>query len=217
MQFGLAGAIIFGYPHAVTRRQKKWIFWGALACMPFVIVLGFFGLIALNVFHAHQHCIKQAGSAFMTYAMDNSGKLPYDTNGFGNALLLLVKGGYLGDTNGQYSIGPITGPGDDGALFREALKTGGRIPEERCSRVYIQGLSEKNNPGIAILFDKKPTPGGDHFRRPWGPLVREVCLLDGSMQVVFEKNWKTFSSNQVELLVQDGMARATAEHYHQLH
>jgi hypothetical protein len=36
--------------------------------------------------------------------------LPYDTNVFGNALLLLVKGGYLGDTGGVYSIGPITGP-----------------------------------------------------------------------------------------------------------
>ena len=197
-------------------RRKKWVIWGSLILCPIFFVAAFVLMMVFNAFHAHEHCIKQAGLAFKMYSMDNNGKLPYDTNGFGNALLLLVKSGHLGDTNGQYSIGPITGPGDDGKLFREAIKTGARIPEEKCSRVYIQGLSETNNPEIAILFDKKPTPGGDHFRRPWGPLVREVCLLDGSMQVIPDKSWSRFSSSQVELLVQDGIARETAQHYHQL-
>jgi len=174
-------------------------------------------MAVFNVFHAHEHCIKNAGFAFSTYAHDNHGNFPYDTNGFGNALLLLVTGGYLGDdTNGEYSIGPITGPGDDGAVFRRALKTGARISEQQCSRIYIQGLSETNNPQIAILWDKKSSPGGDHFHRPWGPLLREVCLLDGSMQVISEKGWAGFVSNQVELLVQDGMARATARHYYEI-
>ncbi len=197
-------------------RRKKWVIGVSLILIPAFLVVAFVFMMVFNVFHAHEHCIKQAGLAFKTYSMDNNGKFPYDTNGFGNALLLLVKGGYLGDTNGEYCIGPITGPGDDGKLLREALKTGARIPEEKCSRVYIQGLSETNNPEIAILFDKKPTPGGDHFRRPWGPLVREVCLLDGSMQVIPEKGWPRFSSNQMELLVQDGIARSTAQYYHEL-
>jgi hypothetical protein len=101
-------------------------------------------------------------------------------------------------------------------VFREALKTGARIPEEKCSRIYIQGLSETNNPQIAILFDKKPTPGGDHFRRPWGPLLREVCMLDGSMEVIREENWPAFSRRQIELLVEDGMNRGAAEHYYRI-
>ncbi len=176
--------------------------WGSLIFIPVFLVAAFICMAVFNVFHAHEHCIKQAGLAFRTYALDNNGDFPYDTNGFGNALLLLVKGGYLGDdTNGQYSIGPITGPGDDGRVFRGALKTGAPIAEQKCSRIYIQGLSETNNPNIAILWDKKSSPGGNHFHRPWGPLLREVCLLDGSMQVVPEKNWAAFSGNQVELLV----------------
>lgn len=200
---------------AMTRR-KKWMLLGSVLGIPLLLVVAFVCMRFFNVFHAHEHCIKQAGIAFKLYAMDNDGKLPDDTNGFGNALLLLLKGGYLGDTNGQYSTGPITGPGDDGSLFRQALKTGERIPEHQCSRIYIQGLAETNNPSLAILWDRRPTAGGDHFRRPWGPLLREVCLLDGSMQVVPEKNWASFVSNQVELLVQDGIPRGAARHYYEL-
>ena len=74
------------------------------------------------------------------------------------------------------------------------------IPEEKCSRVYVQGLCETNSPEIAILFDRYSTPGGDHFHSPWRPLVREVCMLDGSMQVIRETNWAQFSSSQIELL-----------------
>jgi hypothetical protein len=144
--------------------RKWWIMWGCLL-IPVFAVLAFICMAVLNVFHAHEHCIKQAG-------LDHEGRLPCDTNGFGNALLLLMKGGYLGDTDGVYSIGPITGPGDKGEIFKRALKTGERIPEDRCSRIYIQGLSETNDPQIAILFDKKSCPGADHFRRPWGPLER---------------------------------------------
>ena len=56
----------------------------------------------------------------------------------------------------------------------------------------------------------------DHFRRPWGPLEREICLLDGYMRGVPDKRWPEFSSNQVELLVQAGIPRAAAKKYYQL-
>jgi hypothetical protein len=113
-------------------------------------------------------------------------------------------------------VGLITGPGDRGEVLKRALKTGERIPEEKCSRVYIQGLSETNDSQIAVLFDKRSSPGGDHFHRPWGALLRELCLLDGSMQVIPEKRWPEFASNQVELLVQAGIPRAAAERHYQL-
>lgn len=197
-------------------RRKKCVIWGAVLFIPIFLFAAYVAIGVFNLFHAHEHCIKQAGLALKQYEYDNHGKLPSDTNGFGNALLLLVKAGYLGDTNGQYSIGPITGPGDDGSLFREVLKTGAPIPEQRCSRIYIQGLSGENNPQIAILWDKKSSPGGDHFHRPWGPLLREVCLLDGSTQIVPEKSWAGFVSNQVELLVKDGIPRPTDRHYYEI-
>ncbi len=197
-------------------RRKKWVIWGSLILLPVLLISAYICMGVFNVFHAHKHCIKQAGSALLMYAEEHHGNFPSDTNGSGNALLLLVRGGYLGDTNGQYSIGPITGPGDDGRIFRETLQTGAAIPEQKCSRIYIQGLSRNNNPEIAILWDKKSSPGGDHWHRPWGPLLREVSLLDGSMQVIAEKDWAAFASNQVELLVRDGIARKTARHYYEI-
>lgn len=184
------------------------LIWSAASLIALLAILAF-----LAIFQRHEHCIKNAGLALRGYATDHDERFPYHTNGFGNALLLLTKSGWFGGTN---DVGPITGPGDDGAVFREALKTGAPIPEHLCSRIYIQGLSETNNPEIAILFDKRSTPGGDHSRRPWGPLLREVVLLDSTMKIIREEDWPAFSSNQVELLVREGFDRTAAAHFYQI-
>lgn len=200
----------------MTKRAKN-VTW-VLIVLLVLSVGSVFCVWRLNLFHTHEHCIKISGSALRTFATDHEGRFPYHTNGFGDALLLLVKEDALqmGDTNtGEYTIRFITGPGDDGRIFKEALKTGGDVPEEKCSRVYVQGLKESSNGNIAILFDRKSIAGGDHFRRPWGPLVREVCMLDGTMQTVPEEKWAAFSKEQIELLVEAGIERSIAEQYYQ--
>jgi hypothetical protein len=108
----------------------------------------------------------------------------------------------------------LTGPGYDAKPFKEAFATGSHLPEEKCGRVYVQGLSKSNDPTIAMLFDKLPTPGGDHchgFYRLWAPLVREVCLCDGSITNVLEASWPEFSRRQIDLLVEAGIDRKEAE------
>lgn len=199
----------------MTRRAKR-IMWVFLT--PFLLLIGLFGLWRFNLSRTHQHCIKNSGLALRQYASAHEGNFPVHTNGFGDALLLLIKEDAfdMGDTDGEHTVRYITGPGDDGKMFKEALKSGADIPEEKCSRIYIQGLSETDNPQIAILFDKKSIPGGDHFRRLWGPLLREVCMLDGSMETVREEKWAEFAKNQIELLVQEGISRETAERYYRL-
>jgi hypothetical protein len=161
--------------------------------------------------YVHQHCIKQTGMAFHVYASNHNGNLPYSTNGFGNALLLLVKSGDLTDdpTN---AIRYVCGPGDDGHVFKEALQNNSVVPENQCSRVYIQGLSETNYPGICILFDRNSCKGGDHMRSPWGHPLREACLLDGEMVVISDEKWPEFSRQQVDLLVAAGFSRTNALH-----
>ncbi|MGE5137868.1 MAG: hypothetical protein ACM3JD_00275 [Rudaea sp.] len=155
----------------------------------------------------HQHCIKVAGTAFMSYSMDHGGRLPYDTNGFGNAMLLLVKEGQLP------GVAWICGPGDDGHALSNALVRGVHVPEAECSRIYVQGLSEKNDPNICILFDRRSVPGGDHFYGRGKPL-REALLLDGSMQTVPDAQWPEFCRRQVELLVAAGFPRQKALKYY---
>ena len=129
----------------------------------------------------HRHCIKIAGMDFSEYAKQHGGVFPYNTNGFGDALLLLVR-------DRPYDVAFICGPGDDGHVLSNALAHGLHVPEEQCSRVYVQGLSETNDPGICILFDRRSVPGGDHFYGSGKP-VREVCMLDGFMQTVPDARW----------------------------
>ena len=158
--------------------------------------------------YVHQHCIKITGSAFRLYADDHQGQLSFSTNGFGNALLQLVSSNYLP------GVAWTCGPDDDGHIFKEALKNNSVVPEDQCSRVYIQGLSESNDGNICILFDRNSCKGGDHFRSPWGHRVRELCLLDGSMQIIRDEDWPDFSRKQVELLVAAGFSRTNALHFY---
>jgi hypothetical protein len=180
-----------------------------LISIPFLLV-GIFGLGGTWLWYlnhyVHQHCIKGAGMDLQIYAGDHYGRYPFSTNGFGDALLSLTK-------ESPDCIHNICGPDDDGHIFREALTNHSIVPEEKCSRVYIQGLCETNDPQICILFDRNSCRGGDHFRSPWGHRVHEVCLLDGSMQVIPDEKWPEFSRQQVDLLVAAGFSRTNALHF----
>jgi hypothetical protein len=152
---------------------------------------------------SHAHCIKAAGLTLDGYAQDHGGKFPYDVKGYGNALLILPEECYH----------TLTGPGYDTDAFHEAKRTGGVLHEDDCGRVYIQGLTTKSNHQIALLFDKVPTPGGDHCHFPtrlWAPLGREVWLVGCHQEFVPESAWPDFASKQVELLVKEGFDRQVA-------
>jgi hypothetical protein len=184
------------------KTRTKWI-----VLIVLIPLCGIFGWVGFNIYYGchyvHQHCIKSAGLAFRLYEGGHNGQFPSSTNGFGDALLMLAK---------EYPdyIRNISGPDDDGHIFKEALQSHFIVPEDQCSRVYIQGLSEMNDPQICILFDRDSHKGGDHFRSPWGHPLREVCLLDGSMQVIPDEKWPEFSRNQVDLLVAAGFSRTNA-------
>jgi hypothetical protein len=44
--------------------------------------------------------------------------------------------------------------------------------------------------------------------------LREVCLLDGAMEIIPDENWPEFSRKQVELLVAAGFSRTNALHFY---
>jgi hypothetical protein len=111
-------------------------------------------------------------------------------------------------------VAEICGPDDDGHIFKEALQNNSVVPEDQCSRVYIQGLSEANDPAICVLFDRNSCRGGDHFRSPWGRRVRDLCLLDGSMLIIRDEDWPEFSRKQAELLIAAGFSRTNALQYY---
>lgn len=188
------------------KQGRSWIKAGLMAIMVlFAIGVGVL-IYARSLPPMHQHCIKAAGSALRMYATDHGGMYPVHTNGFGDALVLLVVGEY---DNGH----TLVGVDDDGSLLRIAATNKTDVPEELCTRIYVQGLSESDNPEIAILFDRFSVRGGDH-RRGIGPYLREVLMADGFMRNIGHDRWPAFASNQVQLLVQVGIPRTTAEAYY---
>jgi hypothetical protein len=189
-------------------RKKRWLV-GVTTALVFLLLACIGGLLAVgyfNIFHAHEHCSKGLSLDLRQYAMDHFGQFPHHTNGFGDALLLLVTDGVSPD------VRAITAPGDDGTIFKECLAKGLNVPEEKCSRIYIQGLAETNAyDGVALAFDGYPTPGGDHFRRPWGDPTRDVVMADGSVQFIHENRWPAFAQDQIERLALLGFKRDELE------
>jgi hypothetical protein len=164
-------------------------------------------LVFNESFCGHAHCIKGGGLSLIAYASDHQGKFPYHTNGYGDALLLMTN-----EVCGWWAS--VTGPGYDEKPFLKALAQGSHLPEQACGRVYVQGLSENDNPEIVLLFDKLPTPGGDHchfLRRMCAPLAREVWTVGAGTRQVLERDWPAFSRGQIELLVASGISRTEAE------
>lgn len=185
-----------------------------------VLFCGAVGVVVLCVFYVkthplvfnesflgHAHCMKGGGLGLMAYAHDHGGRFPFHTNGYGDALLLVNDGWDEA----------LTGPGYNARVFERARKTGADAPEVEFGRVYVQGLSDTNDAEIAILFDKLPTPGGDHchlFRRMRAQLGREVWTIGGGMVFIAENKWPAYSKSQIESLVAAGISRREAEVYY---
>jgi hypothetical protein len=188
------------------RIRKKWKIL-AVAALVLAISTYFYvkthPLVFNESFWEHAHCMKIATMTLLNYAAHHNGQFPVHPGGYGDALLLLDEETYH----------TLTGPGFDPSTFHEAKIKGVHLPEEKCGRVYIQGLASKMNPDIVILFDKIPTPGGDHAHFPyrlWAPLRREVGYIDGHTGAIDETAWAQFSLDQVELLVQNGIPKNQA-------
>jgi hypothetical protein len=155
----------------------------------------------------HAHCIKQVGLALHGYAADHHGRFPEHPKGYGNALLLLTP-----YTEGTFHS--LTGPGYDETPLRIAKENGTDLSEDDCGRVYIQGLTAKTGSAVVVMFDKLPTPGGDHCHFParlYAPLGREVVFCDAHSQFIPETEWPAFAKEQIELLAKEGIPRQEAE------
>lgn len=153
----------------------------------------------------HAHCISQARQVLSMYAETHNGRFPTHPEGYANALLLMPE---------DMPWYALTGPGYDPKVLADAKARGTKLSEEECGRVYVQGLTVRSNPKLVLLFDKLPSPGGDHCHLPariWAPLAREVLFVSGEDTVIRESDWPDFARQQVELLVQEGWPRQEAE------
>lgn len=158
------------------------------------------------------HCIRAVSMVLGGYAAGNGGKYPISNRGWADALLELSK-----SEGGDSWIPYFVGVDDHGELFKRSLTDHSDIPESKCTRIYVQGLSESSNPGIAIVFDRFSTEGGDHSRGlSRQPKLREVAFVDGSMTVIKDADWPAFEKRQRELLRLQGFPTKQIEEIYAL-
>ena len=158
----------------------------------------------------HQHCIKSAIFILFGYANEHGGTYPKSDRGWGDAMLSFASG--PDDTNW---VRFFVGVDDDGAHLIRALKTGEDVIEEQCTRIYVQGLTEKSDSGIAILFDRESVKGGDHFRGlPGQQRLREVITVGGTHQMIKDPEWPSFVARQRKLLRNEGFADSEISRYY---
>lgn len=187
--------------------DKKTFGWLVAAVIAALLISG--SLFARKVWtgwqQGHRHCFKGTSNGFSSFASDHFGRYPEHTNGFGDALLMLVRSNYL-------DVSYVCGPNDDGSIFLAALANGTDVPEDLCSRVYVQGLSREMPKSVCMMYDRKSFPGGDH-RYGWGPPVREYITSDGSMYTIGDDKWPQFCREQIVTLIELGFTREQAEYY----
>jgi len=169
-----------------------------------IVTMIFIVAVSVPVFRwifppSHQHCIKQAIFIFLEYAEANQGRFPESDKGWGDALLKL---GNL--DNRDKWIPYIVGVDDDGSQLIETMTHGSDVNEARCTRIYVQGLNEKSNSAIAILFDRDSVPGGDHFRNRFAEPVRELITVAGYHQMIKDRDWMAYVECQRKLLQEQG-------------
>lgn len=191
------------------KRRNRWMT-GCLL-LPAVLIGGCAQHVVANPliynesYWEHAHCIAAAELAFAEYHAKN-GAFPSHVDGYGDALLLLPE---------VYDYA-LTGPGYTAAPFKRARARGENLNEAECGRTYIQGLSlrMKSKTDPILLYDKLPTPGGDHchyFFRLWTPLGREVLYMRGGHRFVSESAWPKVARQQVATLIELGFTQQQAE------
>jgi hypothetical protein len=63
-------------------------------------------------------------------------------------------------------------------------------------------------------FGRHDLVGRDDLDIGSHPRLREVCLVDGTMQRVRDQDWAAFVANQIDLLVREGFSREAVLHYY---
>jgi hypothetical protein len=189
------------------RKPLKWFMISSTLVL--ALVLAAWASLLFMISHNHQHCIKAAGLALRAYAEAHGGSYPTSEHGYAEALLEVVRSGYLSPSPNDLKL--LTAPGGSTEPFSEALKNQTPVKEADASRVYVQGLTLTNSsPGdLLVLFDKNSNHGDHSGNYPFGlfkPKVREATSMAGNLIVIPEAQWPEVVSKNIRYLKERGFS-----------
>jgi hypothetical protein len=136
-------------------------------------------------------CAKGVGFALREYATDHDGFFPVGGE-TPEASLSLLYSNYLD----AYTL---RGKTVSLEVVQQALAKDGKLGPQSCGWHYVEGLTEADNPEIAIVWDKLGLGHNGQRLRGGG---HEVVLLDGSTSGISAKRWPEFLERQKQLLAQ---------------
>ena len=175
----------------VGSKRRSW--WKLLAGVVIVLAaigISLFGYMKWKFPYGWSHCcIKGMGLSLRTYAMDHDGRFPAGGDA-PEASLSLLYSNYVD----AYTLRGKTVPL---AVAQAALAKDGKLGPDSCGWHYVEGLTEADDPQIAILWDKVGLGhNGERLKRGG----HEVAFADGSGQVISGARWPEFLENQRQLL-----------------
>lgn len=134
-------------------------------------------------------CILNLGLALRLYADDHGGHFPVgdDTP---EASLSLLYSNYLD----AYTLRGKSVPLE---TVQKALKQTGKLDPTSCGWHYVEGLTEADDPQIALIWDKVGLGHNGQRLRSGG---RELILVDGSRTLVSVAEWPAFLEKQKQLV-----------------
>ena len=178
--------------HKIPKRR----IWLRVLCV-IAGLLAVLGLLA-TAYWKHEYpygwshcCAKGVSFALQEYARDHGGMFPIggDTP---EASLSLLYSNYLD----AYTLRGKSVPLE---TVEHALGKNGKLDPESCGWHYVEGLTEADNPQIAIVWDKVGLGHNGERLKSGG---HEVVLLDGSTTYVGGKRWPEFIEEQKKLFAQ---------------
>lgn len=135
-------------------------------------------------------CIKALGLSLQIYAHDHKGKFPSGAGSPEASLGLLTK-----DTGCTLEI--LRGKTVPVEVTTAALLHDGKLGPESCGWYYVEGLEEKDDHSIAVLWDKFGLGHNGQRIKQGG---HEVLFADGSISVLSGNRWDEFIEQQRQLL-----------------
>jgi len=178
---------------AQTRVQwQRWLPRIALVLLAAVVIAG----VWLRVWYRKTYpfgsshcCSKVLGMQLRMYATDNKGMFPAGGGAPEASLSLLEKsaGGTLGILRGKTVPREVT---------EAAYPRDGKLGADSCGWFYIEGLTEKDDPRLAMVWDKY---GLGHNGEKLEDGGHEVVFVDGSTGIFSGSRWDDFLAEQRKL------------------
>jgi hypothetical protein len=137
-------------------------------------------------------CIIGMKSSLEFYAEEHGGRYPAGESSPEASLSLLYRSNYMD----AYTLRGMTVPE---TTVRRILEGGGLLGPDSCGWQYVEGLTQADDPGIAILYCKHALGHNGQRTKDGG---RQVAFVgSGGIEWISGDKWPTFLKEQGQLLL----------------